>query len=59
MISVSGDAIGFIAANGVLLINLNAPEAQIAVGSGSRNACLINMTSIKPGTGALQEVICE
>ena len=57
--STSGDAIGFIAANGVLLINLNAHEAQIEVGNGSRNACFINMTSIKPGTGALQEVICE
>jgi outer membrane usher protein FimD/PapC len=54
----NGQQVGFIARNGVLLLNLkNTPETLQIHHDG--NVCRIDMQQVKAGVTTLQEVVCE
>ncbi|MHA6458624.1 PefC/AfrB family outer membrane usher protein [Escherichia coli] len=50
---------GFVATNGVLLMNLQEKPEKIKIESDDGNQCNIAMGAINPGANKVQEVICE
>ena len=50
---------GFIAGNGVLLINMLAPPSQVLIEQGDGMRCHFSMKGIKANTNRVQEVRCE
>lgn len=50
---------GFIADNGVLLMNLLSAPKMITVTRGDGRKCSFTMDSTKPNTGTVQEIRCE
>lgn len=50
---------GFIAGNGVLLMNLLSAPKKITVTKGDGRKCSFTMDSVKPNTGVVQEMRCE
>ncbi|EIA0806829.1 PefC/AfrB family outer membrane usher protein [Vibrio vulnificus] len=53
-----GQYMGFVASNGVLLLNLNQPYSSIKIDSPNMN-CRIDMSDVKEEQTTLQEVTCE
>lgn len=50
---------GFIAGNGVLLMNLLSAPKRITVTKGDGRQCSFTMNTVKPNTGTVQEMRCE
>ncbi|EDV7203289.1 PefC/AfrB family outer membrane usher protein [Salmonella enterica subsp. enterica serovar Bredeney] len=50
---------GFIASNGVLLMNLLSAPKKITVTKGDGRKCSFTMDNVKPNTGSVQEMRCE
>ncbi|EGV3243058.1 PefC/AfrB family outer membrane usher protein [Salmonella enterica] len=50
---------GFIAGNGVLLMDLLSTPKKITVTKGDGRKCSFTMDNIKPNTGTVQEMRCE
>ncbi|TNR91666.1 hypothetical protein, partial [Escherichia coli] len=50
---------GFIAGNGVLLMNMLSAPSQITVKRGDDSVCHFSVKGIVPNSGKVQEVYCE
>lgn len=55
----NGLSAGFVANNGVLLMNMLASPQTIRVEQGSGKQCHFSMNGIKANTNTVQEVVCE
>ncbi|UCQ27281.1 PefC/AfrB family outer membrane usher protein [Edwardsiella tarda] len=55
----NGLSAGFIANNGVLLVNVLAEPKSISVEQGNGKQCHFSMKGIKANTNTVQEVVCE
>ncbi|EAN7564451.1 outer membrane usher protein PefC, partial [Salmonella enterica] len=50
---------GFIAGNGVLLMNMLSAPSRVSVERGDGSVCHFSVKGIVPNTGKVQEVYCE
>lgn len=50
---------GFVANNGVLLMNMLSPPETVTVSGSDGNTCRFSMNGIQPNTNKVQEVRCE
>lgn len=57
-LNAKGDRVGFIARNGVLLLNVDSPLNTLQVRDEGKT-CHVDMRNVKPGLTTLQEVVCE